>query len=202
MNNDEKNMKMLKIIVLGDTEVGKSSYIKLCKYGHFNNVQTTIGVDFETITLDFGDKEIKLKIWDTAGQERFRSIIERFYKNVDGVLIFFDCTNINSIDNVEYWINDVKKKVSDDIPITIVANKWQSLDDTIYEKHLKNFTPFVKIDNLHKLNVKEPLHDLIQKICERQGCRNFLESSSTDLSIFSFKNLKEKYPTKMCCNIS
>jgi len=198
MATDEK---ILKIIVLGDTEVGKSSYIQLCKHGYFNNIQTTIGVDFETLTLDFGDKEIKLKIWDTAGQERFRSIIERFYKNINGALIFFDCTKISSILNVDYWVKDVKKKVGDDIPITIVANKWQSLDETIYEKYLKDFTPFVKIDNLNNFNVKEPLHDLIQKICEKEGCRNFLETSTNTLFRFSFNNFNEKYPTKMCCNI-
>ena len=201
MNTEENKVCTFKIIVLGDSNVGKTSYIKLCKHGYFNDEQITIGVDFETLTLHFPDKQIKLKIWDTGGQERFRSIIDLFYKNIDGALIFFDCTNIASILHVNYWINEAKKKVSEDIPITIVANKWKSIDETIYEKYLKDFTPFIKIDNLNNLNVKEPIRDLIQKICEKKGCGNFLEPSSKNLSRFSFRNFNEKISKGSCCTI-
>tara|TARA_B000000609_G_C24069067_1_gene290999 strand:+ start:226 stop:813 length:588 start_codon:yes stop_codon:yes gene_type:complete len=187
-----------KIIILGETNVGKTSYIKLYKHGFFNEIQPTIGVDYDVVIVKKENENIKLKIWDTAGQERFRSIINRFYKNISGAIIFFDCTNIHSIQSIDYWENEIKQHVGE-IPVVIVANKWSLLDENVYEKYLKDIKPFIKIDNKKKLNINEPIETLTQLMYE--GDDGSFQETSANLSNVPYRNLFEKN-VKGCCTIS
>jgi len=113
-----------KILMIGDSNVGKSSI--LLKYTHddFNNEHlTTIGLDFHVKYLKLNDKNIKLQLWDTAGQERFRSIITSYFRDAQGILVVYDVTNKISFENVENWIKDINDNCKNNNNIFLVANK-------------------------------------------------------------------------------
>lgn len=104
---------VIKTIIIGDSNVGKSNIITKFVDNEFNSKsKTTIGVDYKTTTYDYGDKIIKLIIWDTAGQERFKSIIKTFYKCAKIVIICFDLTDKISFENINYWYNEVIKEIN------------------------------------------------------------------------------------------
>ncbi|KAE8706833.1 Ras-related protein Rab7 [Hibiscus syriacus] len=86
-----KRRTLLKVIVLGDSGVGKTSLMNQYIYNKFNQqYKATIGADFVTKELQIDDKLVTLQIWDTAGQERFQSLVSAFYRGTDCCVIVFD----------------------------------------------------------------------------------------------------------------
>lgn len=114
----------IKIIIIGDSSVGKSNILTKFVDDEFNvNNSTTVGVDYKVVRVDYGQKTVKLLLWDTAGQERFNAIVKTFYKDAQVVILVFDLTNRASFDNIEFWLNQVKcEKIADPIYI-LVGNK-------------------------------------------------------------------------------
>ncbi|MEQ2209269.1 Ras- protein Rab-39B [Xenoophorus captivus] len=102
-----------RLIVIGDSTVGKSCLIRRFTEGRFAQVSDpTVGVDFfsRLVEIEPG-KRIKLQIWDTAGQERFRSITRAYYRNSVGGLLLFDITNRRSFQNVHNWLEEARSHV-------------------------------------------------------------------------------------------
>ncbi|CAF91130.1 unnamed protein product [Tetraodon nigroviridis] len=102
-----------RLIVIGDSTVGKSCLIRRFTEGRFAQVSDpTVGVDFfsRLVEIEPG-KRIKLQIWDTAGQERFRSITRAYYRNSVGGLLLFDITNRRSFQNVHDWLEEARSHV-------------------------------------------------------------------------------------------
>ena len=94
-------MIRLKIVLLGDMAVGKTSYmLQLVNNKFFNYMDSTIGAAFSTKIMEIDNKQVKIEFWDTAGQERYRSLISMYYNNADAALIFYD---INRIDTLDKW---------------------------------------------------------------------------------------------------
>ena len=93
---------VFKIVVLGDSGVGKTSFIHSLQHHEPCTKGSTIGVDFSVTTIQVGEKLIKAQIWDTAGQEQFRSISRSYFRNVAGALLFYDVTNQNSYKNIGF----------------------------------------------------------------------------------------------------
>ncbi|KAF4689245.1 hypothetical protein FOZ60_001939 [Perkinsus olseni] len=92
--SDESYDATARILVLGDSAVGKSSLLmRFCENRFDSNFVITIGVDFRVKTINIQDREVRLQIWDTAGQERFRTITPAYYRNAMGVLLIYDMTD-------------------------------------------------------------------------------------------------------------
>ncbi|XP_078113220.1 EF-hand calcium-binding domain-containing protein 4A isoform X2 [Sander vitreus] len=101
--------RVFKVVFLGNTGVGKSSFIQHYCTGHFySKMSTTVGIDFQMKTLTLGSTTVTLQLWDTAGQERFRSITEQYYRKADGILAMYDITQSSSFAAVRGWIDSVK----------------------------------------------------------------------------------------------
>ena len=97
----------LKLLLIGDTSVGKTCMI--LKYIDNNFPEThiaTIGVEYKSKTIYTDKYKIILNIWDTSGQERFKSITKSFFINANGALFVYDITNFKSFENVKNWIKD------------------------------------------------------------------------------------------------
>ena len=106
---------LFKIILLGDTHVGKTSIVSQFVNKNYNKYQEpTIGVDFKVNCKTINDKKVKLYLWDTAGQEKFHSIIQSYYKNVGGGVVVYDVTNTQSYNNVIHWIEEIRKYIGSD----------------------------------------------------------------------------------------
>ncbi|XWV25354.1 Rab family GTPase [Tupanvirus deep ocean] len=114
-----------KIVLIGDSGVGKSSLVYWFMYGKSTPmICPTIGAAFCTKEIIHRGNKIKFNIWDTAGQERFRSLVKMYYKGTYGCICVFDITNKSSFLNLDYWINDYTENCSEEnLKIIIVANK-------------------------------------------------------------------------------
>lgn len=103
----EKAKYEFKIILLGDSGVGKTSLMWRYAKDIFNqDIMSTLGVDYEGLFLRIGDTLVKMTIWDTAGQERFRSISKMYTKGSHGVIFMYDICNRHSFNHVIDWIGE------------------------------------------------------------------------------------------------
>ena len=114
---------ILKILVLGDSAVGKTSILLKYTDDYFPNVYvTTIGVEYKTKIVKVNGLDITLQIWDTAGQERFRSLAKSFMQGADGILFVYDITYKKSFDSIKNWIRQTED-VNGSFYKIIVGNK-------------------------------------------------------------------------------
>ena len=115
---------LFKILLLGDSGVGKSSIIiRYIENNFSNNLMNSIGVDFKLKNIEVDSKKIKLQIWDTAGQERFKTITTSYYKGAHAILIVFDITDRDSFDHVKNWMADIDKFAKEGVLRILVGNK-------------------------------------------------------------------------------
>ncbi|WPK25564.1 hypothetical protein PUMCH_002884 [Australozyma saopauloensis] len=119
---------LLKVIVLGDLGVGKTSLMQQFVNKKFSHqYKATIGADFLTKDLTIDNKTVSLQIWDTAGQERFQSLGVAFYRGADCCVLCYDVTNEKSLNNLSSWKDEflVQSNVSNpqDFPFIIIGNK-------------------------------------------------------------------------------
>ena len=116
---------LIKIVVIGDTGVGKTNFIFQFTEGKFSDIHvTTVGLDYKSkiINLPNTKKKIKLQIWDTAGQERYMSVNKNIFQRVQGIILMYDITNRDSFDHLSRWIDLINKNVSNK-PFILVGNK-------------------------------------------------------------------------------
>ena len=131
---------VLKILLIGDSFVGKTSLLLRFTEGNFpDSHMATIGVEFKEKIIKMEDKEVKLQIWDTSGQERFRSITKNFYKNADGIIFVFDVTNLKTFQNIKDWLND-SEAAQNDFKKILVGNKIDLEKERLIDKvKMENF---------------------------------------------------------------
>uniref|UniRef100_A0A1A7YBG1 RAB33B, member RAS oncogene family n=1 Tax=Iconisemion striatum TaxID=60296 RepID=A0A1A7YBG1_9TELE len=123
---DNKQARTFKIIVIGDSNVGKTCLThRFCGGTFLNNPEATIGVDFRERTVWLDGERIKMQIWDTAGQERFRkSMVEHYYRNVHAVIFVYDVTSLLSFESIPEWISECSRhSVGPLVPRVLVGNK-------------------------------------------------------------------------------
>ncbi|XP_011305128.1 ras-related protein Rab-39B [Fopius arisanus] len=108
-----------RLILIGDSTVGKSSLLKYLTDGKFAELSDpTVGVDFFAKLLDLDDgTRIKLQLWDTAGQERFRSITKSYYRNSVGALLVFDVCNRRSFEHIPQWMMEARRYIEPHRPV-------------------------------------------------------------------------------------
>ena len=113
-----------KLIVIGDTGVGKSCLTVKATKGKFDSLYSpTIGFDFMTFFTKIEDTVIKLQIWDTCGQEVYRSLINSFYHNSSIAILVYAIDNEESFKNLNLWLNEIKTNGSPDMNVFLIGNK-------------------------------------------------------------------------------
>lgn len=115
---------ILKIIVIGDAGVGKSSLlVRLTEDRFLVDSDPTIGIEFGShlVTLPSGER-IKLQVWDTAGSEQFRSITRSYYKGSAGCLLVYDVSERHSFEHLGSWLVDVREQAEEDATVALVGN--------------------------------------------------------------------------------
>jgi len=125
MSEDENYEFLYKVVVTGDSGVGKTNIITRFTSNEFYvGNKATIGVEFGHAEVTLGDNtKVKVQIWDTAGQERFRAITRGYYRGAVGALIVYDITKAQSFKNVEKWLQELGEHADSDIVIMLVGNK-------------------------------------------------------------------------------
>ena len=139
----KQNFETLKVVLIGESGVGKTSIISQFIDKVFeNDPQSTIGGTFSTKKIQCGNgKLLNLEIWDTAGQERYRSVTKMFYKDANAALLIYDITNKISFEEIQkYWIVQVKESAPENIILAIVGNKLDLFEnEKVDEKKAKDF---------------------------------------------------------------
>ena len=115
---------LFKVLLLGDSGVGKTSLILRYTDETFNSkLVNSIGVDFKMKKKEIDGKVIKVQIWDTAGHERFRAITYSYYRGVNAIIIVFDITEDKSFLSIRDWLKQIDKYASKNVFKFLVGNK-------------------------------------------------------------------------------
>ena len=110
-SDDEGEEYLFKIVIIGDSAVGKSNLLTRYARNEFNlHSKATIGVEFQTQTLEIDGKEVKAQIWDTAGQERFRAVTSAYYRGAFGALLVYDISRRSTFESVTRWLDELNSK--------------------------------------------------------------------------------------------
>jgi len=158
----QKHTVLLKLLLLGDASVGKTSvFNRYVKDSYSEVYKATIGADFYSKTLQIDDKEVILQIWDTAGQERFHSLGPSFFRGSDACILVYDITNQRSFEALSEWVEQFTSGV---------GVKNQNIKDSDYI--------FLVLGNKCDLDEERQVSkDVAKQYCEANGF-HFLETSA------------------------
>ncbi|KAI7728783.1 hypothetical protein M8C21_033222 [Ambrosia artemisiifolia] len=123
-SEDSNDDYLFKIVLLGDSGVGKSNLLaRFARNEFYSNSKSTIGVEFQTQKMEVNGKEIKAQIWDTAGQERFRAVTSAYYRGAVGALVVYDISRRQTFDSVGRWLNELHTHCDMNVITILVGNK-------------------------------------------------------------------------------
>ncbi|KAI8341179.1 GTP-binding protein [Chlamydoabsidia padenii] len=124
MLTDDEYDYLFKLVLIGDSGVGKSNLLSRFTTNEFNlESKSTIGVEFATKNIEIEKHTIKAQIWDTSGQERYRAITGAYYRGAVGALLVYDITRKTSFQNVTHWLKELREHADPNIVIMLVGNK-------------------------------------------------------------------------------
>ena len=200
---------IIKILTLGETQVGKTSIVLRYSEDKFNyNKIATIGIDFKIKVIRKGNEKIKVSIYDTAGQERFQNIVKHYYKGANGVLLVYDITKRDSFKKLEFWIEDLKENADniDNLFIYLIGNKndmenkrevsYQEASDFAKEKNL----PYIEVSAKSGNNIKKLFDEVIKGAMTKMLINENNENSLNESIRLSFLEKEEKTSkTGLCC---
>ena len=156
---DKKGELLGKILILGNSQVGKSSILNQYTEGSFSeSMPPTLGIDYKISQVNVGTETIKLQIWDTAGQEKFKSITENFYKGAQGIILVFDLTDRDSFANIRVWLKNIFEKAGPNVVICLVGNKMDLFE--LYSKDPTKQAKCVSQDEVDQLLNEHSFHYL------------------------------------------
>ncbi|KAG4192083.1 hypothetical protein ERO13_A07G135700v2 [Gossypium hirsutum] len=125
----EKIDYVFKVVVIGDSAVGKSQILsRFAKNEFCLDSKSTIGVEFQTRTVTIKTKVIKAQIWDTAGQERYRAVTSAYYRGALGSMLVYDISKRQSFDSLARWVEELRANADNSIVIMLVGNKADLMD--------------------------------------------------------------------------
>ncbi|WOK93916.1 ras-related protein RABA5a-like [Canna indica] len=128
-NEEQSQDYLFKIVLIGDSAVGKSNLLARFSRNQFHPYsKSTIGVEFQTKTIDIDGKEIKAQIWDTAGQERFKAITSAYYRGAVGALVVYDVCRHQTFDSVGRWLEELHMHCDVNVATILVGNKTDLKD--------------------------------------------------------------------------
>jgi Ras-related protein Rab-11A len=162
---------LFKIVIIGDSAVGKSNLLSRYARNEFNpHSKATIGVEFQTQSMDIQGKEVKAQIWDTAGQERFRAVTSAYYRGAVGALLVYDITRRTTFESVGRWLDELNTHCDTTVARMLVGNKCdlESIRDVSVEEG-KSLAEqeglfFMETSALDATNVKTAFEMVIREI--------------------------------------
>ena len=209
--DDEQNLKLVeyKIILVGDSGVGKTSILKKFINNEFNeDIKCTINVDFFSKSIKI-DKNLytNLKIYDTAGQEKYRALIKKYYQGTDGIILVFDLTNENSFNKLKSWINEVSDN-TEKAQIILVGNKADLIERKIDEETAENFAKqkdmkYIETSAKEGTNILLLFEELALDINKKkQNDSSVVELEHVDTYVFRRREINKEIKNKKenkCC---
>ncbi|XP_054766508.1 ras-related protein Rab-7L1-like [Lytechinus pictus] len=169
----EDDERLLKVIIVGDTSVGKTMLSDRYIHGKFGIGQPTIGAEFALKHVTSRDMKVKLQLWSISGCERVRKMTSLYYKNASACVILFDITHRRTFENVAVWKDDIDSKTSlsngKPIPCLLLANKTDKPEHDITDEEIEelcmkyNFIGWRKISVRENTNIEESMNFLVEE---------------------------------------
>ena len=208
MSEESESEERINIMTLGNSTVGKSSFIVRFTENQFQETYlATVGIDFKVKTVTIKEKNYKLFFYDTTGQEKYKSISLNIIKNAHGIILMYDVTNRASFESIPDWIKSVKDAKGENFPMIILGNKMDMENKRIVkEEEGKQIADeyninFFETSNLNGINVQEAGLGIVKKILDKREKEN---TDNTDYNSNSTSKLSSRRNTKVenkkkCC---
>ena len=198
MNIESDFETLIKLSIIGDSNVGKSNFLFKFIEGQFSPLHVaTVGFDYKSkvVFLPQCKKKVKLQIWDTAGQEKYMSINKNLFQRVQGIILMYDITKRETFEHLETWINIIKQ-MTNEIPIILVGNKVDQEDNAENGRIVEysegedfareNDFDFFETSAMDGTNVNKVFITIAERIIKN------LQDDRSPSSIVIEKNIKEK----------
>ncbi|KAJ5077719.1 rab family [Anaeramoeba ignava] len=193
----------IKIILLGDMGVGKTSLIHSYVNQRFQEeYKTTIGADFLNKKITIDENQIDLQIWDTAGQERFQSLNHSYYRGSDCCALVFDVTNRESFDGLSKWKEDFlqhsEPEDSESFPFVVIANKIDLKEQrVITEEEIKNWS--LKNSNIRTFETSAKNFSNLDDVFIELANKGFERHSKVSEQVIEFISDNQNLNKQKCC---
>jgi len=203
MSSAAEHDYFFKILLIGDSGVGKSCLLlRFADDSWTDSHISTIGVDFKIKTLNCDGKVIKLQIWDTAGQERFRTITSSYYRGAQGIILVFDCTDMESFNNVKQWLGEIDRYACENVNKLLVGNKVDLVSGRVVDKNVATefaesmSIPYIETSAKNASGVEDAFMMMARAIKDRLA-------SSSDATVQKTDNVvpvkQQKKPRRFGC---
>ena len=204
---DENYDFIFKVLLLGNSDVGKSSLLlRYVDSVWSDTFVPTIGVDFKVKTIEIDGKKVKLQIWDTAGQERFRTVVSTYFRGAHGIFLIYDITNRDSFKNLENWLIEIEKNASENVLKILIGNKNDLEDERdIASDEGKAFAnrngmQFIETSAKKNTNVNEAFETLGKLMIEfNSQQKQAMTQDKKDKKVLGASSGKNLNTKKGCC---
>ncbi|XP_076006496.1 ras-related protein Rab-25b [Genypterus blacodes] len=207
MGSDEAYNFVFKVVLIGESGVGKSNLLSRFTKNEFNHdSRTTIGVEFSTRTVQLQGFTIKAQIWDTAGLERYRAITSAYYRGAVGALLVYDITKHLTYESVERWLKELYDHADPHIVVMLVGNKTDLASErSVPTDEAKAFAEkkgilFLETSALESTNVEVAFNSVLAEIHRKVSSKEVVRGSINAVSLSnSVSNTESTEERKPCC---
>ena len=202
-SSSSSEMPMAKVLLIGDSGVGKSCILLRYSDDSFSSSYvTTIGIDFKMKRLKVNDVDLKLQIWDTAGQERFRTITASYYRDAHGILLIYEVSSQESLENTRNWMRQIEQNCTQQIDLILVGNKSDSKDRVVSYEMGKELAdeygiPFFETSAKENNNIDECFQEMANAVYRRGNLSSMKGKTPVKLGAGPRDSVMHK--EKSCC---
>lgn len=198
---------IFKIIVIGDSGVGKSALtVRLSEDIFYKDFSSTIAIDFRMHQMNYNGKNVRFQIWDTAGQERFQAVATAFYRGANGVMLCFDLTHRPSFAHLEQWMERVRLQALPGIPCLLIGCKSdearahrQVLCEEGQEWARQNNMSYIETSAKENGNVQQAFEQIAKAIFDHANTHRAKTERTEKSSVVSLTETHHPEPKKGCC---
>ena len=203
LSDDTEPEMMIRILTLGNISVGKTSIILRYLNDTFKeDHKMTIGIDMQTINVEYYNHIAQLIFWDSAGQERFQSMTKNYYKNSDVLLVIFDVMDNKSFSQLETWLNGIIENKVQHALVYLIANKIDYGSRRLISTHQGEMLaeryniPYYEVSALSGYNIDKLFEDIVSEIVKNKYVLS-CDTNSIRLSVSTCVSKKKK--KEDCC---
>lgn len=185
----------MKVVLLGNTQVGKTSMLNRLTSGVFKDTAPTIGAAFQTYAVSTNSKCIAMQIWDTAGQEKYHALAPMYYRSANVAVLCFDLTSYESFSALENWVDELADKGPSNLITVLVGTKSDLVENravTSDEAHALASSTSMAFYIECSAKTGEGISEIFTKIAQ-------LNDTADEISYRRDPTLKDDSEQSKCC---